>query len=103
MLSKKQIRQEFLGLEIPVVSASWKASVPIKCVGTCPVMHTNGTESINASVNPVMAFVAPGPEVTNTHPTFPVDLAKLCKIYRKGWVCISNFWSWRNERHNWIN
>ena len=34
------------GLVIPVVSHSWKASVPIKWVGTCPEMQTKGTESI---------------------------------------------------------
>ena len=28
------------GLVIPVVSHSWKASVPIKWVGTCPDIHT---------------------------------------------------------------
>ena len=52
-----------------------KASVPIKWVGTCPVKQRTGTLSINASVNPVTALVAPGPEVTKTTPTFPVDLA----------------------------
>jgi hypothetical protein len=34
---------------------------PMRCVGTWPVMHTSGTESIMASVRPVTAFVAPGP------------------------------------------
>ena len=47
----------------------------MRCVGTCPVKQTIGTESISASVKPVTAFVAPGPEVTSTTPTLPVDRA----------------------------
>ena len=31
---------------MPTVSHSWKASLPIRCVGTCPVMQTIGIESI---------------------------------------------------------
>ena len=46
---------------MPTVSHSWKASLPIRCVGTCPVMQTIGIESISASVSPVTALVAPGP------------------------------------------
>ena len=34
------------GLVIPVVSHYWNASVPIKWVGTCPEIQTNGIESI---------------------------------------------------------
>ena len=34
-----------------------------------------GIESINAVAIPVMAFVAPGPDVTITTPGFPVALA----------------------------
>ena len=49
--------------------------MPIKCVGTCPEMQTNGTESIYASVKAVTTLVAPGPEVTKTIPGFPEDLA----------------------------
>jgi hypothetical protein len=60
---------------MPVVSASWKASLPIRCVGTWPVRQTIGIESIRASVRPVTALVAPGPEVTNTQPTLPVERA----------------------------
>ena len=63
------------GLVIPIVSHSWKASVPIKWLGTCPEIHTKGIESIKASVRPVTAFVAPGPEVTRTTPGLPEDLA----------------------------
>ena len=38
--------------------------------GTWPVMQTSGIESISASVRPVTALVAPGPEVTSTHADF---------------------------------
>jgi hypothetical protein len=51
---------------MPTVSHSWKASEPIRWVGTWPVMQTSGIESISASVRPVTALVAPGPEVTST-------------------------------------
>ena len=44
-------------------------------VGTWPVNTTNGIESISASVMPVTAFVAPGPEVTKTTPGLPVERA----------------------------
>ena len=60
---------------MPVVSASWNASLPIRWVGTWPVRQTIGTESIKASVSPVTALVAPGPLVTSTTPTRPVDRA----------------------------
>ncbi len=60
---------------IPTVSASWKASEPIMKVGTCPVITRIGIESIRASVSPVTAFVAPGPDVTSATPTFPVERA----------------------------
>ena len=35
-----------IGMVIPTMSASWKASLPIRCVGTCPVNTTMGMESI---------------------------------------------------------
>jgi hypothetical protein len=38
-------------------------------------MHTSGIESIMASVRPVTALVAPGPEVTSTTPTLPDERA----------------------------
>jgi len=60
---------------MPVVSASWNASLPMRCVGTWPVRQMTGIESISASVRPVTALVAPGPEVTSTTPTFPVERA----------------------------
>ena len=49
---------------MPFMSASWKASVPIWSIGTCPVMHTIGTPSMWAVARPVIVFVAPGPEHT---------------------------------------
>ena len=30
----------------PMMSHSWKASLPMRCVGTCPVKTTIGTESM---------------------------------------------------------
>ena len=45
--------------------------MPISAVGTWPVMTTIGIESISASVMPVTALVAPGPEVTRTTPGLP--------------------------------
>ena len=35
-----------IGIVIPDMSASWKLSVPIRLLGTCPVMATIGTESM---------------------------------------------------------
>ena len=63
------------GRVMPTVSASWKASLPIMKVGTWPESATTGIESIRASVSPVTALVAPGPDVTSTTPGFPVDRA----------------------------
>ena len=63
------------GRVMPTVSASWNPSVPIMKVGTCPVRTTMGIESISASVNPVTALVAPGPDVTSATPTLPVERA----------------------------
>ena len=40
-----------------------------------PVRQMIGIESISASVRPVTALVAPGPDVTSTTPTFPVERA----------------------------
>ena len=64
-----------IGMKMPVVSASWKASVPIRCVGTWPVTTTIGVESRNASATGVTRFVAPGPEVAHATPTLPVARA----------------------------
>ena len=46
---------------MPVVSASWKASLPMRWVGTWPEKQTKGIESIRASVRPVTALVTPRP------------------------------------------
>jgi len=35
-----------IGIVMPTMSASWKASVPIAALGTCPVIATIGTESM---------------------------------------------------------
>ena len=56
---------------IPVMSHSWKASVPIRFERTWPVMQTSGVESIQASAIGVTRFVAPGPEVAIATPTCP--------------------------------
>ncbi len=64
-----------IGMVMPNVSASWKPSVPSRSVRTWPVKATIGTESIIASVSGVTMFVAPGPEVAKTTPTFPDTFA----------------------------
>ena len=63
------------GMVMPIVSASWKPSVPSSSVRTCPVMNTTGTESIIASQIGVIRLVAPGPLVAKETPTFPVAFA----------------------------
>ena len=63
------------GRVMPKVSASWKASLPISLDVTWPVMATMGMESIMASTSPVVRLVAPGPEVAQQTPTFPVERA----------------------------
>jgi hypothetical protein len=35
-----------IGMVMPAMSASWKASVPIDLLATCPVIATIGTESM---------------------------------------------------------
>ena len=59
------------GRVMPVVSASWKASLPIRSVRTWPVMATSGIESIMAVARPVTRLQAPGPLVA----THDADLA----------------------------
>ena len=59
----------------PNVSASWKASVPMSEVDTCPVIATMGTESRNAVARPVRMLVNPGPEVQMHTPGSPVARA----------------------------
>ena len=60
---------------IPMMSTSWKASVPTTLRGTWPVKATTGAESMFAVAIPVTRFVAPGPEVARHTPTFPRALA----------------------------
>ena len=60
---------------MPTMSASWKASVPMAALGTCPVMATSGTESMYASAIGVTRLVAPGPLVAMQTPTRPVACA----------------------------
>src|SRR5436309_2646166 len=65
MSSTRSTSQECftIGIVMPVMSASWKASVPIRWVGTWPVMQTIGVESRYASAIGVTRLVAPGPDV----------------------------------------
>ena len=58
-----------MGRVMPVVSVSWKASVPMEARATCPTTATTGTESIWAVAIPVTRFVAPGPDVAQHTPT----------------------------------
>ena len=60
---------------MPTVSHSWNASVPIAVVGTWPVMHTIGIESMYASHSGVTMLVAAGPLVTMATPGRPVTWA----------------------------
>ena len=60
-----------IGIVTPTMSHSWKASVPIRCVRTWPVMQTSGVESIHASAIGVTRLVAPGPDVAIATPTLP--------------------------------
>ncbi len=64
-----------IGIVMPRMSASWKASVPMKLAPTWPVIATNGTESMCASASGVTRLVAPGPEVAMQTPTRPVATA----------------------------
>ena len=61
-----------IGIEMPRMSASWKASVPIEALPTWPVIATIGTESMWASSSGVTRLVAPGPLVAMHTPTLPV-------------------------------
>ncbi len=61
-----------IGIVMPRMSASWKASVPIDALATWPVIATSGTESMYASAIGVTRLVAPGPEVAMHTPVLPV-------------------------------
>ena len=56
---------------MPVMSHSWKASVPIEAVATWPVTTTSGVESMWALPMGVTMLVAPGPLVTIATPGAP--------------------------------
>ena len=64
-----------MGRLIPVMSTSWKASLPRNLDGTWPVMKTVGEESSMAVAMPVTRLVAPGPEVAMATPTLPLARA----------------------------
>ncbi len=64
-----------IGIVMPEMSASWKASVPISVRPTWPVTATTGIESIWASASAVTRLVAPGPDVAMQTPTLPVACA----------------------------
>ena len=64
-----------IGIVMPQMSTSWKASWPMVLRFTCPVMATTGIESRKAFARPVTRFVAPGPEVAQQTPTVPLALA----------------------------
>ncbi|GAA3420986.1 hypothetical protein GCM10018952_66120 [Streptosporangium vulgare] len=64
-----------IGMVIPEMSASWKASVPMALLATWPVIATIGTESMYASAIGVTRLVAPGPLVAMQTPTLPVACA----------------------------
>ena len=64
-----------MGKERPKVSASWKASVPMRLEFTWPVMATRGMESLRASAMAVRRFMAPGPLVAIQTAGRPVVLA----------------------------
>src|SRR5947199_8769867 len=59
----------------PILSASWKASFPIRLVETWPEKQTSGTESIEASTSAVTILLMPGPDVTHGTPGLPVAVA----------------------------
>ncbi len=75
MSSGRFTRKECLvmGIVMPTMSASWKASVPMRFENTWPVIARIGTESMCASAIAVTRLVAPGPEVAIATPSLPVD------------------------------
>ena len=64
-----------MGMVTPVISISWKLSLPRRLLVTLQVIATMGTESMYAVAMPVTRLVAPGPEVAMQTPTLPVALA----------------------------
>ena len=64
-----------IGIVIPLMSTSWKESLPSAGRLTLQVIATIGTLSIYAVAIPVTRLVDPGPDVAMQTPTLPVDLA----------------------------
>ena len=63
------------GRDTPTMSISWNASEPMAGEPTWPEITTSGIESEYAVAMPVMALVAPGPDVTRATPTLPLTRA----------------------------
>ncbi len=63
-----------IGIVMPEMSASWKASVPISPARPDRVIATTGIESICVGQR-VTRLVAPGPDVAMHTPTRPVTCA----------------------------
>ena len=80
-----------------VIGASWKASVPMDPVGTCPQMTTMGTESAMQSRTGVTQFVAPGPDVTSHHAH-----AAACARIAGGHEARPLLVRWDDERHRFV-
>ena len=64
-----------IGIVTPLISISWKASLPKALTPTLAVKATKGIESIMAVAIPVTRLVAPGPLVAIQTPTLPVARA----------------------------
>ena len=60
-----------MGCVMPVMSASWKPSLPSSVRATLPVMATMGVESRKEVAMPVTRLVAPGPLVARHTPVRP--------------------------------
>ena len=81
-----------IGSVTPVMSVSWKASVPMSLLPTCPVMQTMGEESSIAVAMPVTMLVAPGPEVAIATPTCPVARANPSAMCVAPCSCRTSTW-----------
>ena len=81
------------GRLLPKVSDSWKASVPMRWVATCPEIATRGTESMKAVASPVRMFVNPGPEVQMHTPGFPEARAYPSAAWAAACSCRMRMWA----------
>ncbi len=75
---------------IAETGASWKASVPMTLVGTCPQITTIGMESASESRIGVTVLVAPGPEVTMQTPD-PATGAGVTHRHEAGTLLIGRY------------